>query len=581
MIIVDTLRADHLGCYGNTAIQTPCLDRLALEGTLYENVATAAPVTLPAIASILTGAYPVQHGIRDNGPFRLDERWTTLAECFRDAGWTTGAFVSAAVLSGRHELDQGFTIYDDDVSVPYVPQHPLIAPMRERIQGIERRAAVTVDRSLSWLKDRREENTFLLVHLFDPHLPYDPPAPFDARYRQDPYGGEIAYLDAEVGRLLHDVQEMSRESDLLVIVVADHGEGLGDHGEFYHGDLLFDETTRVPLIVKGRGVARGKRVREVVRTVDILPTICQLQGLELPDGCAGEPLPGLLRSGGDGDPRGRIAYLETFRPRMASNWCELRGLRTDDWKLIDGAACELYDLRHDPRETRNIAGELPAVRDSLLRRMDATALDAARVKLNHAASLDLSAEQRERLRSLGYITAAASRPAASDSLAVWGFPPKERGRVLGLPDSRERLAASSERIVANTFFQAGQALLAEGRFEEAAKSFRDAIRHDDGLSAAYFGLAASALRADRPDFATETLARAGRRFRGDASTVIAVADTLVRVGRPDIARKVVDEAIAAVGRANPLLRAKRAALARLKWPSPTLRTPGGAGGAGH
>jgi len=314
----------------------------------------------------------------------------------------------------------------------------------------------------------------------------------------------------------------------------------------------------------------------VVRTVDILPTVCRLEGVEPPEGCIGEPLPGL--AGDAAAPPAstrakRLAYLETFRPRMASNWCELRGLRTDDWTLIDGAACELYDRRRDSGETKNLAARLPAVRDSLLRQLDQTALAAARVKLGHAA-LELSDEQRERLRSLGYVTAHASLPASTDSLAVWVYPPPERGHALGLPDPRERLSARSDRIVANSYYQAGEALLARGAYAEAAQSFSEAIERDEDLSAAYIGLAESALRGNRHDLATRTLARAGQRFRGDPTIVVAVADAFVRAGRPDLASKVVDDAISAAGRPSPLLRAKRAALERLRIAPPAIRLPG-------
>ncbi len=565
ILLVDTLRADRLGCYGSTTVKTPQIDRLAAEGILYEQAVTAVPVTLPSIATLLTGAYPVQHGIRDNGPYQLDKRWTTMAERLRDAGWDTGAFVSASVLSSDHKLDQGFDTYDDDMSMPYEPHHPLLLPMAERLQGIERRANVTVDRALAWFEETMRGNTFLFVHLFDPHLPYDPPPPFDAEYRGRPYEGEIAYVDGEIGRLLEGLRRTARGAEIRLVFLADHGEGLGDHGEFYHGDLLFEETVHVPLILHGPGIPRGKRVPDLVRMVDILPTLCRLHGLEVPEG-VGAPLPGLF-GGGQGS-RGRVAYLETFRPRLANNWCELRGLRTDAWKVISGPEPELYDLRSDPKETLNLALELESVCDSLLQLMDATALNAARKGVHHAASLEMSAQQRERLRSLGYITAGSSRPAASDTLAVWYFPPEERGLALGLPNPRERVKAGHTRIVANSFCQAGQAFLADGKYEEAARSFSEAIRHNEGLCDAYFGLAESAVRSHHPEHAAETLKRAGKRFRTDARTTIDIADALVRIGRPVAALRVIDDAIDAVGRANPLLLAKRAALARLAGSSP-------------
>jgi arylsulfatase A-like enzyme len=549
LVIVDTMRADRLGCYGYESIDTKHMDRLAEKGTLYENAITAVPVTLPSITSILTGGYPVQHGIRDNGPYQLGDQWVTLAESMQQAGYVTGAFVSAAVLSHEHNLNQGFGVYDDDVSAPYEPYHPWMQSMRHVFQGIERRAGFTVDRALEWLGNQQDANVFMTVHLFDPHLPYDPPPPFRNTYDGRFYEGEIAYVDHELGRFLQGVRNMWRGSDIVTILVADHGEGLGDHDEYLHGDLLFEETVRVPLIVQGSGIPSGLRVKELVRTVDITPTICALAGIAPPDWAIGSPLPGIEFDDGPVSPRQRnpysqVAYMETFRPRLSRNWCELRGLRTGRWKLVEGPADELYDLEADPKETVNVAAKYEAVVDSLVPLMNEVALWSVRRGSHFAASLELSEEQRRKLRSLGYVTPEKARPATTDSLAVWYFPPEERGRALGLPDPRTKVAASFRRNVAKSYYATAKAALDQGKLEDAEWGFKMAIQYKTNYADAYLGMAEVSRRAGRPQEALQHLRQARSIMPKDPAFAGELADGFASIDRLDEALEVVEDAIA-------------------------------------
>lgn len=548
LIIVDTMRADHIGCYGYGSIQTPNIDRLAAEGILYENAITAVPVTLPSVATILTGAYPLQHGLRDNGPFQLDDRWNALAECLQEAGYRTGAFVSAAVLSHEHNLTQGFDIYDDDVSVPYVPYHPWMIPMQERYQGIERRAQVTVDRALAWLQDQSHRDVFLTVHLFDPHLPYDPPPPFRETYPEF-YDGEIAYVDREIGRLLEEVRKHRRGSDIVTILVADHGEGLMDHDEALHGDLLFEETMRVPLILHGPGLSPRARVTDLVRTVDIVPTVCALTEISVPAWCVGTPLPGIVWKH-DEDAEGRrksfggAAYIETFRPRLSHNWCELRGLRTERWKLIEGPGYELYDLIGDPKETTDVAQEYHAVVDSLILLMDEIAFACVRKGSYFAPPLELSQKQREKLQSLGYITTIDTRRATNDSMAVWYFPPNERGAALGLPHPRSSIASTLRHSTAKLHLRLGYKALKEGNLEEAQRNLLEAIRYNKKFAEAYICLAEIARRTGRPSQEIIQFLQQARDVHSKEPEVAKMlVDAFVKMDREDEALRVIDEAI--------------------------------------
>lgn len=560
------MRADRLGCYGYESIETPHMDRLAAEGILYENAISAVPVTLPSITTILTGAYPVQHGIRDNGPYRLGDQWVTLAERMQEAGFVTGAFVSGTVLSRDHNLVQGFDEYDDDVSAPYEPYQDAMKSLRDQFQGIERRAGLTVDRALEWLGGQPAQEVFLLVHFFDPHLPYDPPPPFRSTYKGRYYEGEIAYVDHEVGRLFEGIDKHRKPSEVFTVLVSDHGEGLGDHDEMLHGDLLFEETIRAALIVRGEGVAPGARAKQVVRTVDIVPTICAAANIDPPDWGVGNPLPGIeFRGGPDShspkNPFGKVAYMETFRPRLARNWCELRGVRTDRWKLIEGPGLELYDLSVDPKETENVIAQYGAVADSLLPLMDEFAFWSVRRGSHFAASLELSEEQRRKLRSLGYVTPESSEPATSDSLAVWCFPPDERGPALGLPHPRTKVAASFRRNVANSYYRTAIAAMERGDLENATWGFQMALRYKKDYPKAYLGLAEVERRAGRSQAALKHLQQAQSVLPKDPVIAGELADGFAAIGRVDDALQVIDDAIA-VGFADSALVEKRAALRR-------------------
>lgn len=558
LLIVDTLRADRLGCYGYRDIETPHLDRLAETGTLYLQAMTAAPITLPSVSTILTGAYPLQHGVRDNGVFALGESWETLAEKLRAEGFRTGAFVSAAVLSSGQGVDQGFEIYDDDMSAPYVPHHPLMKGMDQRFQGVERRAALTVDRAIAWLEQQPDEDTFLMVHLFDPHLPRDPLPDFRDRYPDRLYDGEVAGVDHEIGRLFERIEETKPGSELLTVFVADHGEGLSDHEEDLHGVLLFEETVRVPLILAGPGIDKGRRIEETVRTADIPATICAL--LEIPplSHSVGVPLPGITLPGGETTDARRdrfasLAYLETFRSRLSHGWCELRALRTPRWKLIAGPKLELYDLASDPEERVDLSASMPAVRDSLAMLMDVVALQSLARGRQSAEEHSLSQQEREQLLSLGYVTPGEAAPPQTDSLAIWYFPPEERGPALGLADPRERLGAYNERVRARSYAGAGTTSLARGDLAGAEERFRSALHFDPAQVEAHLGLAEVFERRGQHDRAILVLRHASEQNPEDSTVALTLSRALAARGDSREALVVLQQAIHEGVRSQSLL----------------------------
>ena len=394
LVTIDTLRGDALGSYGGKAA-TPNLDALAARGARFTFAHSHAVLTLPSHASILTGRYPYEHGIRDNPGFRLRQSDFTLARGLKSAGFATGAFVSAFTLDQRYGLQSGFDTYDDrisevgktlDVAVP------------------ERRADETVTAALDWI-GRQPARWFGWVHVFDPHAPYAPPGDWLTRYASDAYAGEVAWTDFALGPLFARLDRESRPT--LVIVTADHGESLGEHGEMTHGVFAYESTLHVPLIVAeitpGRRAARGVRIDSPARHVDLVPTVLDVvNGLSLaPSDLPGASLVGVVNRGGGDD---RASYFEAMMPTLARGWAPLRGVLVSREKFIDLPIQELYDLGSDPGELRNLA-PLRADRAPVLTNV----LRGFNVAPPGRPAAE-SAAARDRLRALGY-TSGSPAPA--------------------------------------------------------------------------------------------------------------------------------------------------------------------------
>jgi arylsulfatase A-like enzyme len=399
IVTIDTLRADRLGCYGYIGAKTPTIDALAETGLLFEQATTVSPITLPSHASILTGLAVPNHGVRHNGMFKLDPGSTTLAERFSRSGYDTAAFVSAFVLDRRYGLNQGFADYDDRF---------------ERVDDsgpgsyAERPADAVTERVTHWLRahadTERESPFFVWVHYSDPHGPYEPPAPFAESFSAAPYDGEIAFVDHELGRVIDTLRELGVLDDTLILITSDHGEGLGEHDEATHADLIYDSTMRVPWILSNpRLFPDGKLVRDrLAATIDIVPTISALTGLE-----PGGPVDGVDITATPVP--GRTVYLETLAPLLDYGWAPLHGLRRIDGKFILAPQPEYYDLISDPAENNNLyegRNDAGGLRAELTERLAAwpDAFEVAGIRK------ELTQEELERLASLGYVTGQAARP---------------------------------------------------------------------------------------------------------------------------------------------------------------------------
>ena len=407
IVTLDTTRADRLSPYGYMDASMPALERLAREGVIFDRALTVAPLTLPAHSSLFTGLFPPHHGVRDNADRALASKHTTLAETLRLDGFRTGAFVSSVVLASDRGLAQGFDRYVD------VPASDEPGPRR-----LQRRGDEVMADAIRWVDEVRSAPFFLWAHLYDPHRPYDPPEPYRSRHF-DPYVGEIAFADAQIGRLLDHFHEYGLLERTIVIVAGDHGESLGEHGEENHGIFVYENVLRVPLIIRlpeglrSRSVA-PRRVSDLVRLVDVTPTVLDLLGLTALSSNGDRPIDGvslLNRMRGTPQTSELEAYAESLYPARFG-WSPLKTLQEGRFKLIDAPRPELYDLERDPFEERNIHAERPTVADAMRRRLTQLA-NESEAPDGLAPADELSPDARERLHALGYIGSqplAASHP---------------------------------------------------------------------------------------------------------------------------------------------------------------------------
>jgi len=399
LITLDTTRADRLGCYGWTRAVTPTLDALAHSGVRFEKVYAQAPITLPSHVTMMTGTYPPEHGVRDNGRYALGPELTTLAEVFQRHGYRTAAFIACQVLDSRYGLARGFEVYDDRM------------PLRTPDQAFYDRPADRVcDNVLSWLPSARGGPFFCWVHLFDPHAPYTPPAEY-LDQAGSPYDGEVAFMDANISRLIEWLRANELLANTLVIAVADHGESLGEHGYGFHALLVYDGIMRVPLIfsLPGRLPADVTRTG-IVRVVDVMPTILDLMGWETPPEVSGESL--LAALSGE-ETAQRAAYVESDFPFESFGWSKLRSLVEERWKYIRAPRRELYDLLADPGELRNLA----ETQTSIVKRMEKRLGELEqRMQRRTAVAVEVDTDTMRALRGLGYVGGGAPAGAPTANL---------------------------------------------------------------------------------------------------------------------------------------------------------------------
>jgi choline-sulfatase len=510
LITIDTLRADALGFYGNRRVETPHLDALAGEGLVFESAHASNVVTLPSHTNILTGLYPYQHGVRENAGFRLHARFPTLATLLSARGHATGAFVAAFPLDSRYGLNRGFDVYDDRY-----PPSP--SPYDFELQ--ERPGTEVVALARQWYEKERGRKRFLWVHLYDPHAPYRPPPPFAERYASEPYLGEVAATDAALSPLLQLIREQGKRRT-LVIVTADHGEALGDHGEQTHGLFTYESTLRVPLLLWCPGRIPPGRTARPARHVDILPTVLELVGAPLPDGLPGRSLLSAPSPGAED-----VTYFESLSASLNRGWAPLTGVVSGGLKYVDLPIPELYDLKSDPDEKHNLVEE----------RRDAVRKLKSLLPVGIAASPRATAgEEARRLLALGYLSGSANHSgpytAADDPKTLIGLDSRMH-RVVDLYQRGEAAAATvlareilRERPTMATGYEFLAFLLQQaGRDLEAARVLQTAIQRGLASEDMRSRLALILCGAGRPAEAVEVLKPLSKSEDPDTQNTIGIA----------------------------------------------------------
>ncbi|HYN05938.1 MAG TPA: sulfatase-like hydrolase/transferase [Vicinamibacterales bacterium] len=520
LVTLDTLRADRLGSYGYTRARTRHLDKLASEGVRFEWAFSPAPITLPAHASILTGLYPFEHGVRNNGNFYLADRFETLPAVLAAQGYRTAAFVSSFVLDRRYGLARGFERYDDRMQGGQSQVVSLEA---------ERRGDRTALALSGWLDEYAAGSSaggssstrppfFAWLHLYDPHEPYRAPPPFGPAFADSPYDGEVAFTDAIVASILDKLSALGLLSNTIVAVIGDHGESLGDHGEETHSMFVYDSAVRVPLLLWRPGrLPAGLVVRQPVRAIDLPWTLADLVGVPSPAPPHGRSLMPLIErpAGQPSEP----VYAETYLPELYMNWAPLRALRDDRWKFIDAPRPELYDLETDPGEQQNLYDREPQTAAAIRRALERLAGNASQpIK---GATLDR--ETLDKLAALGYVGAGAERP------------PRTAGQPLA--DPKDMIGVFNRLRRANSAVR-------DRRFADALPVLQDVLREDPKNAFATLVLGSAYMGMEEYTRAIQQYQRYLQLVPTSAYAHQWIAICHIRLGQQDLALKEADAALA-------------------------------------
>jgi len=504
LVVIDTLRADRLPVYGYAPGRAPALAAFAREAVVFDRAYAHAPQTLPSHASIFTGRLPFEHKVRDNLGFTLSDGTATLAGMFRSSGYATGGFVSAYVLRPETGVGQGFDVYD--------ATFPAMAADRSAAQ-VQRPGPQTLAAAETWLSSLTSDRFFLFLHLYEPHTPYRAP---DRFVDLAPYDGEVAFADEIVGMLFARLKTAGWYDRATIVVLSDHGEGLGDHVEEEHGLFLYDEVVRVPWIMRlPRAQSAGRRVQHPVQHIDLLPTLAALARLTVPPGLRGRDLSVALFDRGDLAPQG--IYAEALYPRYHFGWSELLSLTDDRFRYIKAPREELYDLERDPRERTNIAGERGQAATALR-----SALDALVAGRDIDAPSAVSDEDRQRLAALGYVGTQSSSASKPDEARP---DPKDKAPLLRI------YRQAIERI-------------GGGRLDEGTRLLREILDTDPAMIDVWSQYAAALGRLGRYQEAFEAYVRVIKLQPDEPNGPLGASSMLLALNRPDEARAHAELALA-------------------------------------
>ena len=495
LITLDTTRADRLGAYGYAKAKTPNLDSIARNGVRFANAYAQVPLTLPSHSSLMTGTYPLTHGVHNNGAYVLPSGAVTLAKILKDKGLKTAAFVASFSVDSRFGLDKGFDVYDDNFQegTPF------------KAVNAERKAEQVYAAFLPWFDNLKDEPFLCWLHFFDPHLPYSPPSPYREQFADRLYDGEVAYMDYLIGRVMRKLMDRNLLGKTLIVVAGDHGESFGEKGESGHGIFLYDNVLRVPLLLYAENhLPPGKVVESRVRLIDVLPTILDLMNLPKPEAVQGQSLLPYIRRKEKSD---LDSYIETSYPKENYGWAPLVGLISGAWKYIRAPKEELYDLKADPGEDKNVFVSAGRTAADLKKRLDE--LIRAAVVPGVSAKQALTTEEIARLRSLGYVDYSdpTARGAAAD--------PKDKVEELKMIQDAERFEF-------------------EGNFQAAAGLQEKMLALRPGAASSYIGLALARARLKDFDAAVAVLKRGIEKIPNSELLMTRLGYTFLVMGRlPD------------------------------------------------
>jgi arylsulfatase A-like enzyme/Flp pilus assembly protein TadD len=523
-ITLDTTRADRIGAYGHGGAQTPNLDRLAANGVTFEHCYSVVPVTLPAHSSLFTGRYPLGHGVRDNGAFLLADQETTLAEKMKELqdGYQTFAVIAAFVLMSKFGLNQGFDRYDDSLNAGQLITNFDSEINAEQVYG---KFKNWFDNFNNFDNINKGENKpfFAWVHFYDPHVPYAPPEPYKSRFGEDiegRYDGELAYTDVYVGKILDDLETAGKLEQTLVVIVGDHGEAFGEHHEFGHAIFCYQENLTVPLIFYNPAILeKGLRVAQRVSIVDIMPTILEMYGLDIPAHVQGHSFVNLLA--GETEEKERTFYVESMHGKEEMGWAPLTGIIDGQYKYISLPEPELYDLSTDTKEKENLFRkknyQAKQLDKKLMRLVKTYSTAPAGAKNEAGSQRQLSAGDKQHLQSLGYISAFSGK-------ADTNLDPK-KGILL-----KNRLREIDHKIDTNELDQA------EADLEQMARE------HSKTLLPQYFGsLNRIYKQRNQPDLVLENWKRAIAAFPKNDHFKINLAFEYFQANRPEEAEQAADD----------------------------------------
>jgi arylsulfatase A-like enzyme/Tfp pilus assembly protein PilF len=521
VITLDTTRADRMGFLGSKRGLTPNLDALARQSAVFTRAYAQAPLTPVSHATIFTGTYPQFHQVLDF-PMPLIKDLPFAPDILRAHRYHTAAFIGSLALDpagGAPGFDRGFDTYFADF-------HSKDFHEKDRYKTVERRAEDVVAHALAWLKEHPQRPFFMWVHLYDPHDPYDAPEPYKTRFTKEPYDGEIAYMDSVVGNFFRELKARNLFDGAAIAVMSDHGESLGAHGEDTHGVFLYDETIQVPLVIKlPHAAGVRKRIENRVELVDVLPTLLQVVGVDVPAEVQGISLLGMMKAG-NGETaealRDRPAYAESDYPFLAYGWSALQALRTAKYLYVQAPRQELYDQAADPKAERNLAANSKAVADTLASRVEAFRQKTSSKR--EAIKVSVDASTREKLAALGYVASSTVSTTAGSGQG---------------PDPKDKIETANEIRRINTLFE-------NGRFEDAVQPLQNLIVKEPRMSIIYAKLGGTYMKLRQYDKAVPVLRTAVELDPGLTMAQMDLGRSLLRVGEFDDAVKTFEDIVARI-----------------------------------